>query len=185
MARVTARALLLVLLAAAAGCGEDPAPQVDASPEPTEAIRWGTTEFADLRVTLPETFGEKWVRHETEVHYLGPSIDGFQVQLQVLWFPSDRPYSEWVESRVSKVRDGPFQELLGEGTGRVGPWPAHTVVFRWIDNRKVPITNIDYYFAGGGHLGMLRGVVPTSHFLAYRPVFDAIAAGVAYADPDR
>jgi len=184
MARVRRRrlSLLLVLpLALALSCGDGASSVPDrgtqAAPLP---VRWGTTEFGDLRIALPEFFRDKWVRHETEVHYLGPEVAGFRVQFQVIWMPSDMPFERWVDIRVSKVRGDPFTEMLGEGSASVGPWPAHTAVFRWKDNRGDPVTNVDYYFTGAGHVGMLRGIAPTSSFLDYRPVFDAMAARLAY-----
>ena len=51
--------------------------------------------------------------------------------------------------------------------------------FHEVEAAELVVFATDYLFAGEGHLGMVRGVVPTSHFLAYRPVFDAIAAGDA------
>jgi len=182
MARVRRHRLpLLLSLALAVSCGDDaPSAQDDGTRVAPLPARWGTTEFGDLRIALPEFFRDKWVRHETEVHYLGPEVDGFRIQFQVIWMPSEMPYDRWVDIRVSKIVGDPFTEMLGEGSANVGPWPAHTAVFRWKDNRGGPVTNVDYYFTGAGHVGMLRGIAPTSRFLEYRPVFDAMAARLAY-----
>jgi hypothetical protein len=39
---------------------------------------------------------------------------------------------------------------------------------------------IDFYFAGHGHVGMVRGVSTARTFLVYRPLFTEVARRLAY-----
>ena len=181
------RAALLLLSAALFACGDD---EPDAPPPlrtPPPALKWVRTRLFDmLDLWIPEPWSHDYRAFgPDQVHFSAPKDGRFRPQLQVLWQASKASLSAWASHMSAKFTDNPQVSLLSQGRAAVGDMSARYLIYG--QSGKHPETGaamefrtIDFYFAGHGHTGMLRGVSTARTFPVYRPLFAGIARRLEY-----
>ena len=179
------RAALLLSIALGA-CGDDEPVEPPPLPPPP-ALKWVRTRlFENLELAIPESWSRDYRAMRPDyVHFSAPLDDAFRPQLQVLWRPSKDSLAAWAEHMTAKFTDNPHVNLIRRGSETVAGMSARYLIYG--QSGKHPETGaamefrtIDFYFAGYGHVGMVRGVSTARTFLTYRPLFTAIARRLEY-----
>ena len=179
------RAALLLSIALCA-CGDDEPVEPPPLPPPP-ALKWVRTRlFENLELALPEPWSRAYREMRPDYVAFSAPLDGdFRPQLQVLWQPSKDSLAVWASHMSAKFTDNPQVSLLSQGRAAVGDMSARYLIYG--QSGKHPETGaamefrtIDFYFTGHGHKGMVRGVSTAGTFLAYRPLFTAIARRLEY-----
>lgn len=182
------RAALLLLSAALLACGDDepdaPDPPVD---PPRPAWKWVRTVLFDrLDLAIPEPWSHDYRPFgPDQVHFSAPKDDDFRPQLQILWRKRDSTPAAWAEHMTGKFTNNPLVTVFGRGRQSVAGMSGYYLTYG--QTAKHPKTGatmefrtIDFYFAGYGHVGMLRGVSTARTFFDYRPLFTEIARRLEY-----
>ncbi|MHC4134870.1 MAG: hypothetical protein ACYTDU_09460 [Planctomycetota bacterium] len=178
-------AALLLLSVALFACGDDEPEPPPLPPRP--ALKWVRTRLFDvLDLAIPEPWSHDYKTFgPDQVHFSAPRDDSFRPQLQVLWRPSKDSLASWAGRMADKFTDNPQVNLFSQGRAAAGDMPGRYLIYG--QSAKHPETGatmefltIDFYFAGYGHVGMLRGVSTARTFLAYRPLFTEIARRLEY-----
>jgi len=190
MKRAAPIAVLVIVVVAVLGVAkgwwqgaEDP---VDPLPADTP-IHWVNTTLWEFALSVPEPWSKTYrATHPDYVHFSGPKDDEFMPQLQFKWSKKEMKSAAWSEWNVTKFRNAPGYAVFDEGEATVAGMPARYLVYGL--KQKTPGTDdvveyrtIDFYFAGHGHVGMLRGVSTARTFLdTYRRLFTQIAHRLRY-----
>jgi hypothetical protein len=182
------RVALFVFAVALFACGDDepdaPEPPVRVPPPALEWVRTRLFEVLDLAIPKPwaqdyHPFGPD------QVHFSAPKDDEFRPQLQVLWRKSSETPGAWAERMTGKFTDNPQVNVFSAGRGMVAGMAARYLIYGQSAKHpqtgaKMEFRTIDFYFAGHGHVGMVRGVSTARTFLAYRPLFTEVARRLEY-----
>lgn len=180
------RVALLLLPVALLACGDDDAPDAPELPRPP-AIKWVRTRLFDvLDLAIPEPWSKDYRAFgPDQVHFSAPEDDDFRPQLQVLWKPSKLSLGTWAGRMTEKFKNNPQVQLFSNGHETVAGLSARYLVYGQTGKHPgtgatMEFRTIDFYFAGYGHVGMLRGVSTARTFLAYRVLFTEVAHRLAY-----
>lgn len=178
------RAALLLCSAALFACGDD---EPDPPQPPAAALNWVHTRlFEVLELWIPEPWSHDYRPFgPDQVHFSAPKDDDFRPQLQVLWQKSESTPDAWADRRIGKFTHNPLVKVFSRGRQSVAGMSGHYLTYG--QTGKHPRTGatlefrtIDFYFAGYGHVGMLRGVSTARTFFGYRPLFTEIARRLQY-----
>lgn len=179
------RAALLLVSAALLACGDD---EPDPPPRsPPRALNWVHTRlFEVLELWIPEAWSHDYRPFgPDQVHFSAPKHDDFRPQLQILWRKSESTPDAWADHMAGKFTNNPLVTVFGRGRQPVAGMSGHYLTYG--QSAKHPKTGattefrtIDFYFAGHGHAGMVRGVSTARTFFDYRPLFTEIARRLEY-----
>jgi hypothetical protein len=179
------RAGLLAFSLALLACGDDERNPPPLPPRP--ALSWVRTRLFDaLDLAIPEPWSHDYRAFgPDQVHFSAPQDDGFRPQLPVLWQPSEASLGTWAGRMTDKFTDNPQVNLFSRGRETVAGMAGRYLVYGQSGKHPesgatMEFRTIDFYFAGHGHVGMVRGVSTARTFLAYRPLFTEVARRLAY-----
>jgi hypothetical protein len=181
------RAALLALSVALCACSDDEPAAPEPPPPPPPALKWVRTRlFERLDLAIPEPWSHDYRPFgPDQVHFSAPQDDDFRPQLQVLWQASTATPAAWAGRWTGKFTDNPQVQIFARGRQMVAGMEGRYLVYG--QSGKHPETGatmefrtIDFYFAGHGHVGMVRGVSTARTFLAYRPLFAEVVRRLEY-----
>lgn len=181
-----------------AACGDDakerePEPSVKpVPPEPplvAPEMPWVCTRPVqlgwDLEIWIPKAWQDGYKYENDTFFFPGPLDDGWRPELSFGWREKEKSLDAWAGERIRHLENTPGGRVLGKGDARIagmaGRW--FTYAFdRQVEGASQPMREINFYYAGNGGIGFVRGVSTARTFEKYLPIFREAAARLLY-DP--
>jgi hypothetical protein len=184
----------VTLLLALAACGDHPPPEDKPVPPeppvvpPRTALNWVRTQPLelgwDLELWIPEPWTKGYKVQDDQIFFAGPDADGgWQPELQFGWRTKEKSLDEWAGERIRFLEGLPTGKVQAKGSATVAGMPAVWFIYgfeRNAEGRSQPMREINFYFAGHGGIGFVRGVSTARTFDAYAPVYREAAARLRY-----
>ena len=134
-----------------------------------------------LALEVPRAWAEgaKELGDGREWHFGGPRDDGWKPELSFGWKKSSKSLEAWGEFKIESFEDSPFITVLQRGRTMVAGLPALFCIQTY-EGKAGRMQRIDFYFAGRGGIGFVRGVATAKTWKKYEPIFREAARRVAY-----
>jgi len=178
----------VLLLALVASCSDPTEPRPPGPPPipAAAAVKWVNTRPPgwDLELWLPEPWKTGYKAQGDQIFFAGPEADlGWKPELQFGWRMKEKSLDEWAGERVRYLESLPVGTVQAKGRGTVAGMPAEWFTYgfeRKVEGQVQSMREINFYFAGHGGIGFVRGVCTARTFVRYLPVYQEAAARLSY-----